>query len=306
MMERPLRTYHFRTVTECNMCGEPAENARVLGTRLDRSQGTRPRSRTGIAVSVCRCRSCGLIFPQPMPVPESIEDHYGVPPESYWASSYFTHDPTYFAPQIADAKRLLPFRAGAKALDVGVGIGKAAVALRDAGFDVWGVEPSEPFRQKAIEHTGLPEDRILLSSIEDAEFPSEFFDFITFGAVLEHLYDPAFCIERCLKWLVPGGLIHIEVPSADWLISALLNLYFRLAGTHYVTHLSPMHSPFHLHEFTPRSFEAHGRKAGYVIAHQYVDVASVMHVPAIMRPLLRSWMARTGRGMQLTVWLRKK
>ena len=102
------------------------------------------------------------------------------------------------------------------------------------------------------------------------------FDFITFGAVLEHLYDPAFALDRAMKWLKPGGIIQAEVPSADHLMSKLLNFYFKLRGTNYVTHISPMHSPFHLYEFTPRSFARFD-----LVHHRY----EVLQHPPCPRPL---------------------
>lgn len=213
-------------------------DAKVIGIRLNRTQGKRPRNKSGIAVSVCRCRGCGLIFPNPLPRPQSLADHYGVPPESYWKAAYFENNERYFGKQIEDAKRLIGFRDGMTALDIGVGIGKSARALREANFDVWGIEPSEPFRANALEFTGLPGERIQLAVVEEAEFPDASFDFITFGAVLEHLFDPSEAIARSLAWLKPDGVIHIEVPSSDHLVSKIINLYYRLIGTNFVTNIS--------------------------------------------------------------------
>lgn len=305
-MQIAKKTYTFIENVRCNMCHSPAEEAQVLGMRLNQSQGRNPKEKTGIGVTICKCGRCGLNFPQPLPVPSSILDHYGLPPESYWNAAYFQIDPNYFCKQIDDAKRLLNFSNGMKALDIGAGIGKAMLALKAAGFDCYGIEPSEPFRQKAIELMNIAENRISLASIENADFQAEQFDFITFGAVLEHLYDPAAAIEKAMTWLKPGGVIQIEVPSSNHLMSFFLNRFFRLRGTNYVTNLSPMHSPFHIYEFTKKSFQEHAARAGYEIAHSYIDVASIYHVPSIAKPLLRFWMARTDRGMQLTVWLRKK
>jgi 2-polyprenyl-3-methyl-5-hydroxy-6-metoxy-1,4-benzoquinol methylase len=246
-----------------------------------------------------------LIFPNPLPRPQHLSDHYGVLPESYWRNQYFEHDERYFGKQIARAKPHLDFHEGMTALDIGVGIGKAATALVRAGFDVWGIEPSEPFHAKALEFTGLPPERIQMTSVEEATFPEESFDFITFGAVLEHLYDPSRAITRALTWLKPKGLIHIEVPSSDHLVAKIINSYFRLIGTNFVTNISPMHPPFHIHEFTLESFRLNGASSGYEIADHYYDVASIYHLPRIVHPLLRVLMARTNTGMQLTVWLRK-
>ena len=68
--------------------------------------------------------------------------------------------------------------------------------------------------------------------------------------MLEHLQDPAAALTRALGWLAPSGLIHVEVPSAKWLLGRLLNLATRGLGMDYVTNLSPMHPPYHLYEFT--------------------------------------------------------
>lgn len=300
------KTYHFHQVDACNMCGKDASTAKVLGMRLNQSQGKNPRNKTGIAVSICKCRNCGLNFPQPMPIPNDISDHYGIPPNEYWKNdSYFEIDPNYFGRQISDAKRLLSFKEGMKALDIGLGIGKAAIAMKNAGFEVWGIEPSEPFLNKARELTGLPDDRLQHTPIEEAKFQDDFFDFISFGAVLEHLYDPSSCIQKAMEWLVPGGVIQIEVPSSNHLMTSFLNFYFRGKGTNFVTNLSPMHAPYHLYAFTLDGFRINGQMNGYKVDYHYIDVASIRHVPKVFHPLLRTWMKARQSGMQLTVWLRK-
>jgi SAM-dependent methyltransferase len=298
-------SYRFEPVRACDMCGaDPAEFA-MLGMRLNRSQGLNPRAASGIAVSVKRCRSCRLVFADPQPIPASLDDHYGAP-EDYWDATYFADEPGYFEAEIATAKRLLDFHDGMRALDVGAGIGKAMKAMTAAGFDTWGFEPSAAFRAAAIERTGIPEDRLALATAEEARLSDEHFDFISFGAVLEHLYSPSAALERALGWLKPGGIIQLEVPSSRWLISRLVNLYYRLRGTNYVTNISPMHRPFHLFEFGLTSFERHGRQVGYRVAHHHFMVCSIPHVPHMLHPPLRWWMEHTGTGMQLAVFLRKQ
>jgi len=287
--------YDFRPVSHCNMCG--STRFRLLGMRLSASQGLNPRAAEGIAVPVKDCRECGLIFADPLPVPDDLSDHYGLPPEDYWGEA-LAWAPDYFSRQIEGAKRLIGFKPGMAALDIGAGVGLAMKSLSLAGFDTWGLEPSEPFRRKAIEQTGIDPDRIQLAGIEQADYAPGSFDFITFGAVLEHLYDPHAALAKAVRWLRPGGTIQAEVPSANWLIPRLVNLYFRLRGTNYVTHISPMHAPFHLYEFTLKSF------AGFEIADHWFDVCTIIHVPSMLHPLFRWWMRRTDTGMQLTVFLR--
>lgn len=300
------RRYTFVEIHACEMCGAPVSEHHMLGMRLNRSQGRSPRAHPGIAVGVMQCRRCDLIFANPLPIPADMTDHYGLPPEDYWLPEYFEVDSAYFAAEVATAKKLLPFRPGMKALDIGAGLGKAMKALEEGGFDAYGIEPSPSFRDAAIARMGIDPARIDQRRMEEAEFGPEF-DFITFGAVLEHLYHPAEAIERALSWLAPGGVIQIEVPSSSHLIARFLNLYFRVAGTNYVTHISPMHPPFHLYEFGLKSFLAHGGKAGYrIVEHEFHqnDVLFVP-IPRILHRPISSWMKRTRQGMQLTVWLGK-
>lgn len=300
------RTYTFVDIDTCEMCRAPASEHRMLGMRLNRSQGRAPRRKPGIAVGVMKCGRCGLIFANPLPIPADISDHYGLSPDEYFLPEYFEVDPAYFAPQVSTAKRLVGFRPGMKALDIGAGLGKAMKALEAGGFDAYGIEASKPFRDAAIERMGIEPDRIRLGLTEEAEFGPEF-DFITFGAVLEHLYHPAQTIERALSWLTPGGVIQAEIPSSSHLLPPLLNLYYRLAGTNYVTHISPMHSPFHLYEFGLESFEAHGQRAGYrVVEHEFhANEVYFVPLPRFLHPLLSNYMRRNDRGMQLTVWIGK-
>ena len=297
--------YTFNNITACNMCGSDNANAKVLGKRLNKSQGRNPKIKIGITTTILKCKNCSLIYANPQPIPNSIQDHYGVPPENYWTESYFTVSPDYFATEIQDLQELLPFTNGQKALDIGAGLGKSMISLQNKGYDVYGFEPSEPFYDRAINKMGISKDKLKLSSIEEAEYPKDFFDFISFGAVLEHVYNPDECIQKALNWLKPNGLLHIEVPSSDWLISKIFNFYYKIIGTDYVTNLSPMHSPFHLYEFGLKSFQDNGKKNSYEIA-KFIYTPCETFMPKILNKPIRWYMKQTNTGMQLTVWLRKK
>lgn len=301
-----MKNYTFKTITHCEMCGDITDQHRILGQRLNKSQGLSPKKKYGIAVSIQKCKQCGLIYAQPQPIPQSIQDHYGTPPESYWKESYFSWDESYFARQIEQAKELVNPTTTMRALDVGAGIGKAMLSLNKAGFETFGFEPSEPFYKRAIEKMSIPADKLKLGMIEEVDYPANYFDFVTFGAVFEHLYSPAECLEKALRWTKKGGIVHIEVPSADWLVPKLVNTYFRLIGTNYVNNLSPMHSPFHLHEFTLCSFQTLAQKLHFTVEKHYYDVCSLYFIPKPLHPIFRAYMKKTDTGMQLTVYLRKK
>ena len=121
----------------------------------------------------------------------------------------------------------------------------------------------------------------------------------------KHVYDPTDSIKRALNWVKPGGLIYIQVPSSNWLIGRFINWYYKLTGHAYVGNLSPMHEPYHLFEFTLKSFEENAKKLNYEIAsHLYLVAGSYM--PKMVDKVVRPYMKSTDQGMQLEVILRKK
>lgn len=297
--------YSFEEISTCEMCGDKTDAHIILGQRLNQSQGLNPKRKTGISVSVKKCRNCKLIYASPQPIPFDIQDHYGAP-EDYWKPDYFEWTPKYFEEQIKTVKNILPFEKGMTALDIGAGIGKCMIALNNAGFETYGFEPSEPFYKKALSEMKINPDRLKLGKVEEFDYQEYSFDFITFGAVFEHLYHPANSLEKALKWLKPNGIIHIEVPSSGHFIAKIINLYFKIRGTNYVTNISPMHPPFHLYEFGFESFEELAKKLNYSIENYHYDVCSIQHVPKFLHPFFRNYMKLTNTGMQLTVYLRKK
>lgn len=296
--------YHFDLVSNCNMCGSATQNHRILGKRLNASQGKRPASKTGITTTVAKCTNCGLIYSNPQPIPFNIQDHYGIPPENYWKSNYFTINDSYFKYEIDVLRTLLPDFKGLKALDIGAGLGKSMIALDNVGFETFGFEPSEPFYKKAIEKMKINPERLKLGMLEEVNYPKNEFDFITFGAVLEHLYAPGESIEKALQWLKPNGIIHIEVPSSNWLVNKLINAYYRLTGTDYVANISPMHPPYHLFEFSLESFQLHGKNNSYEVIHHEYHVCET-YLPSFINFFIKPYMRKTNTGLQLCVWLKK-
>ncbi|MBL7919634.1 MAG: class I SAM-dependent methyltransferase [Bacteroidia bacterium] len=304
MSKKQLR-YYFNIIESCNMCGSSSREAKILGKRLNHSQGKDPKNKTGITTTIVKCNKCGLIYSNPQPVPFDLQDHYGVPPEDYWKPEYFTIDENYFKNEIERLKKLLDLKPGMRSLDIGAGLGKAMIALEKEGFDVYGFEPSQQFYERAISTMNIDPKKLQLGMIENVSYPDAYFDFISFGAVLEHLYDPSASIQKALKWLKPNGIIHIEIPSSDWLINKLVNAFYKLKRSDYVANISPMHDPYHLYEFGLNSFKEHAKKNDYEIA-LYEYYVCQTYMPKIADFFLKPYMKRTNTGMQLCVWLRKK
>ena len=304
MNKQQLR-YNFDFIEKCNMCGSSTDKHKILGKRLNQSQGKNSRNKIGITTTIVKCTNCGLVYSNPQPVPCDLQDHYGVPPENYWKKEYFTVNDNYFKIEIDTAKKFIDFKKGMKSLDIGAGLGKAMLALTNAGFDAYGFEPSQQFFERAITQMKISPDKLKLGMIENVDYPENHFDFISFGAVLEHLYDPSNSIIKALKWLKPGGIIHIEVPSSAWAINKITNLFYKLKRTDYVSNISPMHEPFHLYEFGLKSFQEHSRQHNYdIVFYEYYVCKTFM--PKFADFILKPYMRNTNTGMQLCIWLQKQ
>lgn len=298
--------YNFHKIINCNMCGFDASKNKIIGRRLNHSQGIFPKWKNGITVSIARCNKCGLIYSDPQPIPINIQDHYGIPPESYWTENYFRISDDYFLNELNTYERLAVTNSRI-CLDIGAGLGKGIIAMEKRGYDVYGFEPSEPFYEQGIKRMKMNKAKYQLASMENIVYNEDYFDFITFGAVLEHLYDPAFCISKALSWLKPNGLIHIEVPSAHWLTNKIVNTVYKIMGSDYVANLSPMHNPYHLYEFTLNSFKKYSEISGdFLIAHhEFYVCPEFTYLPKILTIFTEPIMKYTNTGMQLCVWLRK-
>jgi ubiquinone/menaquinone biosynthesis C-methylase UbiE len=295
--------YSFKEIESCNMCGAPVTEFKVMGRRLNRSQGIFPKKKMGIATTVVKCEKCSLIFSNPQPFPLDLQDHYGVMPDSYWTQEYINEvlDITHL---MAKLKKTLVTNDRPKALDIGAGIGKMMVALNKQGFDTYGIEPSVQFYEKAVSHLKIPTNRIECIALEDVVFEENSFDFITFGAVLEHLSDPSMALNKAVSWLKPGGIIEVQVPSSNWLIGKIFNLIYKLTFSDFCSNLSPMHTPYHLYEFHLESFKKHALKNNYTLVDVEYEICDTF-MPKIFDFILKPIMRKTNTGMEIYVLLRK-
>ena len=297
--------YAFKDVSECEICGEDSSSFSKIGMRLNKAHGKFPHKLSGLATSVQRCKNCELIFSDPQPNPINFNDHYGVDPGAFWPPSYFEIDEEYFKVELNELGKLMDVRSGKlKALDIGAGIGKCMIAMENSSIQSWGMEPSPTFYNMALEKMNISTDRLVNQGVEDVSYESEFFDFITFGAVLEHLTNPSLAIVQALKWLKKDGIMHIEVPNSNWFVSKLGNLYYKIFSPGFASNLSPMHSPYHLYEFSHNTFEKHGEKHNYEIASYKYHVCNT-YLPAFLNVLAVPYMKYSNSGMQLVIWLRK-
>jgi glycosyltransferase involved in cell wall biosynthesis/2-polyprenyl-3-methyl-5-hydroxy-6-metoxy-1,4-benzoquinol methylase len=108
-------------------------------------------------------------------------------------------------------KTLLKYRLPpAKVLELGCSHGGFLALLRQAGYDVSGVEMSPwvvEFGQKTF---GVP---ISVGPIESLENSPGGLDVVVLMDVLEHLPDPVSTMATCLKLLKPDGIMLVQAPQ---------------------------------------------------------------------------------------------
>lgn len=297
--------YEFKHIENCNMCNGDTKSHKHMGHRLNKSQGLNPRKKIGITTSVVKCKNCGLVYNQPMPIPNKITDHYNMEITEYWENPDHLYRHDYFKDEIELFRKLYPSSSSdLKALDVGSGLGQTVVALNNAGIKTVGIEPSKSFYDGAIKYSKLSEDHFINNSFEDEQLPDNEYDLITCPNVVEHVYNPSESILKCLKSLKPGGLLYICVPSSNWLRTKLINAFYKLTFSGFVTNTSPMHPPFHLHEFTKKAFYKHASIHGYEVEKIMIFPDRVLNLP-ILGSIFKTLTKIFDLGIRMDVWIKK-
>lgn len=195
----------------CPACGseELVYAFKIQGSRLD------------------ECLKCGLVFFNPQPTDEELDELHrqgdllgGTDQERerrIWelrrasAGIVLRHLATY-------AKRN-DWR-GATLLDVGCGAGSLVAEAQSAGFEATGIDPSQELVEIAAKYTRTASFHH--GTLDDVDLPSEYFDVIVFGDVLEHTRDPRATLTRAWELLKPSGILiaatpSLTSPSARWM-----------------------------------------------------------------------------------------
>jgi SAM-dependent methyltransferase len=245
---------------ECPICRVPP--ARYMGRR----GGGAHRAGAGVECRIWRCGRCGLIFPNPMPVPAGgVGQLYDLDPAEY----FHHHDPEQKMAGarrlVADATRLTGGRG--RLLDVGAGRGDVLVAAGEAGWGAVGIDLSPSFADYAERRSGMEVRR---EPVEQCGFPEGSFDAVILAAVLEHLYDPDSAVREIARVLRPGGAFFVDVPNETGLYFRLGNLYQKLRGRDWVVNVAPTFEPFHVFGFSSRSLRALMDKHGLAVREWHV------------------------------------
>lgn len=136
------------------------------------------------------------------------DSDHAVASSAYWHS---LEPDNYALHSVAGLHIVQEFCGGTRILDFGCGIGSTGILFCQAGFDVTLADVSKrclAFARHRFALRGLA-GRFVDLSISEPD-PNSFDAVVSFD-VLEHLVDPLQAIRRMHRWLVPGGVLVMNV-----------------------------------------------------------------------------------------------
>lgn len=205
---------------------------------------------------IWHCNACTARFTQDVPGQDAIGAYYA-------SENYISHSDTkkgiinslYHLVRkrtLGAKRRLVNNETGitkGTILDIGCGTGAFLNTMKEAGWNITGLEPDTVARAKASELYHIqPQEPGKLFELAPVSFNA-----ITMWHVLEHVHELHAYIKQIEKLLSPDGKAFIAVPN-----------YTSKDAAIYAAHWAAYDVPRHLYHFSPQSMEAlltqHGLK----------------------------------------------
>ncbi|MEL6744201.1 MAG: class I SAM-dependent methyltransferase [Pseudomonadota bacterium] len=187
----------------------------------DQSEIVSIEDRKGEALETRVCLGCGQVFNNPVPSDVELTQFYS---EDYRKEYKGAARPRgrqiirNFRRTASHLKRFSDVLEGRnRVLDVGAGSGEFLFALTQMGKITHGFEPNQDYSAYCREDLGLD---VQTNQIDGLKPASTGYDPIHLSHVLEHLNAPVRHLnapvrhlEKLASWLVPQGVLYVEVPN---------------------------------------------------------------------------------------------
>jgi len=227
---------------ECRLCNAPIGEQFVTTSHV--YGGSREQA-------FFRCGRCGVNYLYPPLSREEEQKFYAMEFEKFMAgragSQGGWHHPEehvransdHFKRRMRYLTELLPHRRALRICEIGCSSGFMLYPLREAGHEVFGVEPSGVFGEY-LRHRGIE----FVTSVDELfnnGAALRQFDLVMHFFVLEHVSNPKTFLHRNVDLLCNDGMVVMEVPSAsDPLVSvydmpAFERFYWSVAHHWYFT-----------------------------------------------------------------------
>jgi 2-polyprenyl-3-methyl-5-hydroxy-6-metoxy-1,4-benzoquinol methylase len=204
---------------------------------------------------IWECSVCSFRFTQDIPDQHAIAPYYK-------SENYISHSDTskgiinrlYHIVRrftLRGKRKLVQQESGLKAgrlLDVGAGTGSFLQEMKQAGWQVTGLEPDPDARKIAQQKAGLP----LLEPDSLFQLPGMDYDVITLWHVLEHVHSLHDYLSQFHALLKENGCLLIAVPN-----------YRSGDAAHYDQYWAAYDVPRHLYHFSPKAMRTLVEKHGF-------------------------------------------
>lgn len=161
-----------------------------------------------------RCRNCGLVYQNPLPIGADIVKRY---------------DEEYFSYEIENEKQFfhlmwlgledVHFFSWEKQLldkgvflDIGCATGRLLATLRERHWNVMGVEVCRASATYAIEKRNLD---VCIGTLEESGLPENSCSVVHCSHVIEHVSDPRRFFQEIKRILIPRGVLILTTPNID-------------------------------------------------------------------------------------------
>jgi SAM-dependent methyltransferase len=233
--------------------------------------------------AVFKCSDCGFSFTQDYPEESEIGAFYE-------SEEYISHSDTSkgFSNKLYRIARTIMLGRKkvlvekitglikGKILDIGSGTGYFAAIMKEAGWQVKGVEINEKARNFSASNFELEVDPP--NSITSYETNS--FDCITLWHVLEHFHDPFKYISEIYRLLKPGAVCVVALPNSS-----------SYDAIYYKQFWAAWDVPRHLWHFQPSTFRILSEKSGFNLENIKILPLDVFYISMLSERYKGSSMA---------------
>lgn len=228
----------------CPCCKE--KKSKFLGMRGGKYQ----RDGLGIESKIFQCEICSVIYPNPFPIPESLESLYGNPEQYFLGKGDWYNRAKSYEKIVEKFIKLINKKRNIKLLDIGSGRGEfVKAALSFPQVNCTGIEVSKG----SIDFAKKKKIKIYYKSLTELINEGKTFDGICLNAVLEHVHNPLGFISKVKKLLKTSGIIYIDCPNEPNLLTIIGNFLNKILRNKSVYNLQPTWEPYHVFGFNPKA-----------------------------------------------------
>jgi 2-polyprenyl-3-methyl-5-hydroxy-6-metoxy-1,4-benzoquinol methylase len=166
-----------------------------------------------------QCKSCRSLELFPMPTEEELHAYYN----SSYKVPFEAYHKTFQRVSSSLLSAIETFAPRSTLLEIGCSHGTFLLAAQTAGWDVAGIEISDPAAENARAH-GL---RVFTGTLERVGAKLPTFDCIVAWHVIEHIVDVGAFLEAIRERVRPGGIVALRTPNAASLVAKIIPQYWQ-------------------------------------------------------------------------------